>query len=743
MSKFPTLEIPDFMRLSKSGKWDPKLYSPLIYNEEIKRLSEKLKPGTLDYDDFWDEMDYYCFNGYQPKGMPRISGRHFFYLNFNKIKLLPKGKKDKIMSNPNYRDLDHWIFLEIEAALKYGYGLILAKPRQVGLSEVGVVNASYTLTFNALAEVSVAGGHSDKVKEFKQKLESSMQNMHPAYRNKIETNNEELMEVFYYDTINKQKINSGINTKARFKTMFANSGAFEGINNNKLAIFEEAGLFENISMSYKATEPSFRSGSIQYGLPMVYGTGGEIDKGAKGYKEMWDNSDAYNLKKIFIPAYMYYPGDGDVDEKTKKVVSFFNYETGVTDREAAKKYILRERKLAEKSKDTYIKHIQAYPLIPEEVFLKNKGGVLDLAKLNFQLKEIAQGQSEEPVVKGYYEWIDSDKTKLILQRAKNTKERVKIRLANGSTVKFIADDEKGYAIHQGSPINKSVEKFMAYRPDIGACDSYDEEVADDKKEKGEVSSGCIMAYRCFSGPLRDFNYPVGVLIERGDGSFDDDSFYEHAVMFAIYWHIEVLIEYTKFHIIRYFYDVGAHEYIRGRPDIEQTEKHNNKDGLKMDGIIKPMLVRLLKAEVRDHIHKCFIAEIIFDLIKFGDGNTDIAMTLGIALIHRMDLFEEITEDIENGNVYQKQNDNVGAGGSYYVDLNGTLQVNTFSNNKMQSFIPERDMGEVEYQQHIDQRAKRDEAFQARKLAYDTTDASDSMYEMIRAQQLKLMGHDSN
>ena len=743
MSKFPTLEIPDFMRLSKSGKWDPKLYSPLIYNEEIKRLSEKLKPGTLDYDDFWDEMDYYCFNGYQPKGMPRISGRHFFYLNFNKIKLLPKGKKDKIMSNPNYRDLDHWIFLEIEAALKYGYGLILAKPRQVGLSEVGVVNASYTLTFNALAEVSVAGGHSDKVKEFKQKLESSMQNMHPAYRNKIETNNEELMEVFYYDTINKQKINSGINTKARFKTMFANSGAFEGINNNKLAIFEEAGLFENISMSYKATEPSFRSGSIQYGLPMVYGTGGEIDKGAKGYKEMWDNSEAYNLKKIFIPAYMYYPGDGDVDEKTKKVVSFFNYETGVTDREAAKKYILRERKIAEKSKDTYIKHIQAYPLVPEEVFLKNKGGVLDLAKLNFQLKEIAQGQSEEPVVKGYYEWIDSDKTKLILQRAKNTKERVKIRIANGSTVKFIADDEKGYALHQGSPINKSVEKFMAYRPDIGACDSYDEEVADDKKEKGEVSSGCIMAYRCFSGPLRDFNYPVGVLIERGDGSFDDDSFYEHAVMFAIYWHIEVLIEYTKFHIIRYFYDVGADEYIRGRPDIEQTEKHNNKDGLKMDGIIKPMLVRLLKAEVRDHIHKCFIAEIIFDLIKFGDGNTDIAMTLGIALIHRMDLFEEITEDIENGNVYQKQNDNVGAGGSYYVDLNGALQVNTFSHNKMQSFIPERDMGEVEYQQHIDQRAKRDEAFQDRKLAYDTTDASDSMYEMIRAQQLKLMGHDSN
>ena len=96
------------------------------------------------------------------------------------------------------------------------------------------------------------------------------------------------MEFFFYDVINKQKVPRGINTKARFKTMYADSGAFEGINNNKISIFEEAGLFENIAMSFKATAPSFRSGAIQYGLPMVYGTGGEVDKGAKGYKEMWE-----------------------------------------------------------------------------------------------------------------------------------------------------------------------------------------------------------------------------------------------------------------------------------------------------------------------------------------------------------------------------------------------------------------------------------------------------------------------
>ena len=36
----------------------------MVYNERIKHLSETLKPGTLEYDDFWAEMDYYCIHGF-------------------------------------------------------------------------------------------------------------------------------------------------------------------------------------------------------------------------------------------------------------------------------------------------------------------------------------------------------------------------------------------------------------------------------------------------------------------------------------------------------------------------------------------------------------------------------------------------------------------------------------------------------------------------------------------------------
>ena len=714
---FPKLDIPEFETEAKKKSWDPRLYSPMVHNERIIRFADTLKPGTLDYDDFWDEMDYYCFNGYKPKGMPRISGRHFYYLNFTKIMLLPPGKKTKSLLNPLYRDLDHWLFLEYEAAEAGGYGLIISKPRQVGLSEFGVVNVNYNMKFYQHAEASIAAGKDDKVQEFKQKLTKSLHNTHVAYKSKIETNNDELMEIYYNDVENKQKTPAGIQTKARFKTMFADTGAFEGINNCKIAIFEEAGLFENIGMSFKATAPSFRSGAIQFGVPLVYGTGGEIDKGAKGYKEMWDNAEAYNLKRLFVPAYIFFPGDGIPDEETKKTISFFDHRTGVTNRAAAKKYIVEERQKASRSKDTYIKHIQTYPLIPSEVFLKTKGGVLNLAALNFQLKEISEGKSFFPVLKGRLEWKDTDDVTRLLQRAKNTKERTKIRMKHNVQVKFVEDEDNGVCFIQGNPINQNVN-HLSYRPDIGACDSYDEEVDEAKKENGEVSSGCIMAYRCFSGPTREFNYPVGVLIERGDGSFDDDVFYENAVKFAVYFDIEVLFEYTKFHIMRYFYDVDAHKYVKAKPISDElgTKSHGNTDGVKMTQIIKTVGTKLLKSEVKENIQKCFITEIILDLIKFGDGNTDIAMTYMLCLIHRMDIFEEITDGIEFDSSSIQQNT---GSISYYVDLNGNLKMNgNTSPDKIPTFNPERDLSDYEYKQWEEEKKQRNVEIVIRKKQYE-------------------------
>ena len=716
MKQFPSIEIPDFYKLSKGKRWDPKKYQPMVHNQRVIYLAETLKPGTIDYDDFWDEMDYYCLNGFQPKGMPRITGRHFYYLNFTKIEAMPRGAKRKKIMSPFYRDLDHMLFLEYEGAEKYGYGLIVGKPRRVGLSEFGAVNANYEITFHALAKIGICAGKEDKADEFYQKLQSSLNNTHPAYKNGRMINNSEELIIGYKDTINKQTEKLGLQSIARIKTMYADSSAFEG-GSYSMVIFEEAGLFENLQHSYKATEPCFMEGAIQFGVPLVYGTGGEIDKGAKGYKEMWDKNEVYNLKRIFIPAYMFYPGDSVPDEKTGEVVSFFDYDKGVTNREEAKKYIEHKRKIAAGSKDTYIKHVQSYPLLESEIFLKTKGGILDLPKLQFQLKEIHQGNAPKPVQQGRLEWIDEPRTSMLLNRAKNLKEKTKIRVENDSKVRFVADGE-GPVWIDDLPINQNTESFLSYKPDIGACDSYDEEVDEKKVGTEQVSSGCVMAYRCFSGPTREFNKPIGLLYERGDGSFDDDEFYENAVKFAVYFDMEILFEYTKFHILRYFKDVGAHKHIKSKPNIEEagTGNHNNKDGIKMSPTVKNVVTKILKAEVKENIYKCFFEKIILDLMNYGEKNTDIAMTYGLVLLHRMDLFDEITDGIEYD--YTSQSMNFEAETSYYVDPSGNLRIQNNRPIELEVFNPERDLNSKQYEQYIGNIKKKDEQLKEKQTAFE-------------------------
>ena len=691
------VDIPDFENLSKSKKWQPKLYQPLIYNDEVRRKADTLKPGTLDFDDFWEEMDYYCYNGFKPKDMPRISGRHFFYLNFCSIlRLLPNSSR-KTLGAPFYRDLDHMMFLEIENAINKGYGLIVLKPRRIGMSEIGVANCVYESTFFQHNKIGICAGKEDKAAEFYDKFKSSLENVHEAYRNKVTINNADTVKVYYDDTVNKEKKKYGLQSQAFMKTMFADSSAFEG-GSYSMVIFEEAGLFENLVASYQATKPCFMEGAKQFGMPFIFGTGAEISGNSKGYKEMASKPHAFNLKKLFIPANMFYPGDGEEDERTKKVVTFFDYDKGVTNKRAALTYIMAERKIAEQSTEAYIKHIQSYPINESEVFLSDKGGVLDKVKLNYQIQAINDNKAPEPILKGRLDWVDTDEIIPLLERAHNLKEKTLIRVKNKIPVKFVLDDD-GTIWKDASPINPTMG-HLGYKPDIGGCDSYD----DEGDEKNGLSSGSVIAYRCFSGPGRQWNKPVGLLLERGDGSYDDDTFYENAVKFCLYWDMEVLVEHTKTHIIRYFKDVGARHLLKNKPDIQEANiaNHKNEIGVKMPNDVKILVTKMLKLEVKDNINKCFFENIILDLLDYGFRNTDISMAFGIALLHRMDIFEEVTEGIEIPRSIQSKTPGMG---TYYVDFDGTLKMNGSEEFELEIFNPERDLDSRQYASYLEEYKK--------------------------------------
>ena len=650
-------------------QFDSRHYRPLIIDE-----IPNFKPGTISYDDYWDEQDDRCLNGFKPKPyMPRISGRHYFYLNMCKIKLLRKGASNKTFEYPFYRELDRRLYNEITDARKNKYGLIIGKPRRVGLSYVGTTSVGYELLFHRDNEVGVAAGLEEKAQDFYEKVKEMFEHLRPEYRSGILVKNSEKFKLGYEDYVNKQKVDKGLKSQVYIKTMFAKPTGFEG-KSLSLAIFEEAGLFQDLIAAYIATKPCFAEGSFQFGTPLVYGTGGEIDKGSKGYKEMWyANRAIYNLKKIFVSATDYYPGDGIPDPVTKKSVSFFDFRTGRTDGEAALKHIIKERQEKDGS-EGFVKHIQQYPLKESDIFIKNSGGLLNRKKLNAQMRNQDNCPFQRQL--GRLEWRTNDpKTIRLIAVARNLKEIDKIHFARDSKIIFKEDEELGTVWKILDPIKAT---GLPYHPDIGGNDSYDE---DDPGE--HASLGASIIYRCFYGINQPHDLPVAYILDRGTADSDDD-FYSQTLRLSIYYKIEMLVEYTKIAIINYYKDVGAHAFLKQKPDLEgagYTSKAKNIYGFKMPNQHSSKLIlRLLKAEVNLNFNNYWFMEILSHLIEYGESNSDLGSALGMVLISKLDMFGEISEGIEE----EPGEENLLEGMGFYEVINGEAVFRTYGDiNKFQ------------------------------------------------------------
>lgn len=692
--------------------FDAKRFSPLVYDEKIIKYSKTLRQGTLSYDDFWDEQDDKCLFGFKPKGMNDITGEHYFHLNMNQIEMLPQGERRKRMHSPYYRELDNRLFKIIYDAKKNSYGIIVGKPRRVGLSEFGAIQLQYEMTMHLKNRVGICAGKQDKADGFYDKVLSLFKNVRPEYASARLWKNDKSMKLGYYDIINKQQIECGLESEMLIRTMFVDSAGFEGASMS-VVVFEEAGLFQNLIASYKSTEPCFYDGATQFGTPIIFGTGGQIEKGSKGYMDMWENHKSYNLQKVFIPAYEYYPGDGEIDEVTKiKGPSFFDIKTGRTNQEAALKHILEKRKLASKSKEGITKHIQSYPIKESEIFIKSKGGILDRVKLNNQLMVIEEGLCPYDVRRGRLDWIDDEKTIKSLQRCKDTKEKTKIRVKNGSKLKWI-DDENGVIQKIADPINHD---DMDHKPDIAGTDSYDEEV---KAESG--SDGATVVFRTYAGPSREFNLPIAVLAERGDSS-NDDTFYENNVKLAIYYNLQLLVEYSKIAIINYIIDVGGEHLLKERPDLRKDlgpTKAQNTYGQRMTTDVKTLVTKLLKAEVKNNSDNIWFRNVLLDLIDYGDTNTDIAMAYGIVLLYKLEMFEQIVEDDD----YDDTEDNIFDTMAYYdIDANGNVVTKSYNGNDIdfiEQFDPEIHLSDYDRKEILRKRKEHKKELEEIKKSFES------------------------
>ena len=348
--------------------------------------------GSAPYFEYWAEQLKRCTEGYTV-GDTRITGHHYFYLNFCRIKLTEAIEQRKAglktVSFPNFWDGDYQYFHALEKSAAEGKHLIVAKARRKGFSYKNAAIAanlfntrrnSYTLLCAHDKKYLYPKGIMTMVTDYMNFL-----NEHTGWQKRRQVVDKiNHKRASYLQYINKQAIEKGYKSEVEAITFKDNPDAARG-KDASLIIFEECGAFDNLKASYLATRPCVEDGGIVTGQIVLFGTGGDMEGGTIDFESMFYNPEAYDL----------YPFDNIWDEgSTGSTCGFFfpsfQNKIGYMDNDgnslaeqAKKEEDAKRDQLKKEAKDasTLDKYITEYPWMPREAFLQQRGNMFPGAAL--------------------------------------------------------------------------------------------------------------------------------------------------------------------------------------------------------------------------------------------------------------------------------------------------------------------------------------------------------------------------
>ena len=359
--------------------------------------------GSLAWKEYWDEQEYYCKNGYSVGGV-EITGEHYFYLNFCQIHLkeeLKKGEKidkrrkvEKRTTFPAFWDSDWFYFHECQAAREEGQHMIILKPRRRGYSYKNAAKCAYNYTF-VRKSTSLIIAELEKYSKETMGMTVDYLDFLLKYtdfgKQRQQTNRryEEVMASFIETTSDGRQIVQGFRSRVMAMTAKNNPDVARGKDANVI-LFEEAGSFENLLATYRATRATVEEGVDVSGQIYIYGTGGDFTGGQVDFEQMFYEPETYNFR-----TYNNIYDDG----KDGTTIGYFlpDYyskggyiKNGISETEAANFAIEAEVERLKRSKNPSAvdAYLAEFPRKPQEAFIKIGTNIFPKAELNQQVNEI-------------------------------------------------------------------------------------------------------------------------------------------------------------------------------------------------------------------------------------------------------------------------------------------------------------------------------------------------------------------
>lgn len=367
---------------------------------------------SYEHKEFWDEEEKRCKEGYSVGGV-KITGDHYAYLNFRKIKLTKQDFKDmksagraeyvvkdlkhsafKSEHFPDFWDGDFEYFHAKEMARMAGRHLIVGKARRKGYSyknstlignkfnlvpkSVGVIGA-YLLDYlypegtmaMTVSYLDFLNEHTDWTKA---RLHNRMDYIESGF------------------TVPGRDQKYGFRSKIITVGFKDNPGAARG-KDGEIILFEEAGKFPNLKAAFDSTKDTAQDGMFTTGLLIVFGTGGNDAVNWEDFEELFYEANA-NQCLAFENVY-------DEEEGTNEVCGFFHpdfknlvgftdengnslvtqaleYENGIRNK------IARESSNPNAIADRAMEHANK----PSEAFKRSVNNILPVIHINERIKKL-------------------------------------------------------------------------------------------------------------------------------------------------------------------------------------------------------------------------------------------------------------------------------------------------------------------------------------------------------------------
>jgi len=592
--------------------------SPVV-NEGLPNLH----PDSFEYRQWWQQQRDRCIDGYKYNGIS-ITGRHYFYLNFWKI----RGVNDtgrKTLIPPRFTDLDYDYFREVDRAIATGTNLLVGKARQKGFSEKNACLMGYEYTLFPHSQ-SVVISYEDKynVNTMKMCIRGLNELRNTEFYKRRNPDSPGYIQAKYRIITDGKPVWGGSFAEVYSITARNNPQAASGLSPS-LLIIEEAGMFPGLIETYKYIQPMMEAEGKKTGLVVIVGTGGDMDGGAEELCKMFYNPDAYDLltfdnnydddqnpemlrtrddlKKIayFVPAWRYRITDTD----------------GNSLRDESMGDILKKRERARKSDkaDGYYTEVTQNPLNPSEMFMITGKNIFNRDKLYHRLHQL--------------------RTSRILSNLCQRGDLNWVRDTNGTVtdVEWKVNESGEFMVWE-HPVWRSGEQAPKMNNlYFGSTDSYDRDEAPTSTSK--------LSSQIFKGILDTNTESLKFVARYTSRPRTAEEAYEKSALLMFYYNAMNLIEYSNLGIFKWYRDHGFEWMLRERPRVVyeniKDSRVNNRYGV--DPATKPLWITYYRDYIEEHVDKMYDMEQIESAIKFQDRkgyNCDITISSSLAIVHYKD-----------------------------------------------------------------------------------------------------------